>query len=358
MTANLTILPTLFHIEPGAIHKSGEILEAHGLSCRRSLIVCGKASSRAFAEATRRSLDSDSELYSIDGATERASEDVGQFARSNRKGLLVAVGGGAVIDVVKRAGRLYNIPVVVVPTIVSNDGLVSPISVLSGEGGRSRSLPAAMPLGAIVDLDVIMNAPHHFLQASGGDLLSNLSATTDWERMAKKGWGPPLNDVAFHLSRNSAENIVFASDASLASPRYVRSLIIAQIYSGIAMSLAGTSRPCSGPEHLISHAIDEMDLTPGVLHGAQVGSICLFILDMLGELTPEIEAFAALMGIPPAWTDLSPGVSENLPGIIERSRVVRPDRATFLDEFTDGELLERIKEFAARRSATMGRSAA
>jgi len=42
------------------------------------------------------------------------------------------------------------------------------------------------------------------------------------------------------------------------------------VLSGVAMEIAGSSRPASGSEHLISHALDIFGKKPGV-HGLQVG---------------------------------------------------------------------------------------
>jgi glycerol-1-phosphate dehydrogenase [NAD(P)+] len=131
----------------------------------------------------------------------------------------------------------------------------------------------------------------------------------------------------------------------VADPEFVRSLIIAQIYSGIAMSIAGTSRPCSGPEHLISHAIDELNVCSDVLHGVQVGSACLFMLHLLGELTPEVMRFAKGMRIPRLWTDLLEDPSSSR-AVIAHARLVRPDRRTILDDFTDDELMRELELFA------------
>jgi glycerol-1-phosphate dehydrogenase [NAD(P)+] len=129
---------------------------------------------------------------------------------------------------------------------------------------------------------------------------------------------------------------------------FVRNLIVAQINSGMAMTIAGTSRPCSGPEHLVSHALDELDLTPDVLHGVQVGSICLFMLYLFGELSAEVLRFANAMELPGLWTDLSPDLEDRLPEILERTRQVRPERRTLLDEMSDMEIMEQLEAFAGR----------
>jgi glycerol-1-phosphate dehydrogenase [NAD(P)+] len=204
-----------------------------------------------------------------------------------------------------------------------------------------------MPIGVIADLDILMSAPRQYLRASGGDLLSNLSATSDWRHVVDKGDGPLMNDIAYHLSRNSAEALVHWESCDLGDVSFVRNLIIAQIYSGIAMSIAGTSRPCSGPEHLISHALDELNLTPGVLHGVQVGSACLFSLHLLDELTPAVLRFADGMQIPRLWTELLPDPSQ-AQEVFAHARRVRPDRRTILDAFSDDELVAELTRFAER----------
>lgn len=47
-------------------------------------------------------------------------------------------------------------------------------------------------------------------------------------------------------------------------------VVKALVSSGVAMSIAGSSRPASGAEHLVSHQLDR--IAPGkALHGHQVG---------------------------------------------------------------------------------------
>lgn len=348
MIYNVTSLPSIFHVEHGALDQVPQILDAHGIATSRALILTGASRSREFADAIRRGLPG-AELWPVESYSEAEVARIRTALDATRATLIIAVGGGGVIDTAKRASKLYGVPCLVVPTVVSNDGLMSPISVLHTGETRRDSLPSAMPIGVIADLDILMAAPRQYLRASGGDLLSNLSATSDWKHIVARGDGPKMNDAAFHLARDSAESLVYCSDCSLKSPRFVRSLVVAQIYSGIAMTLAGTSRPCSGPEHLISHAVDELGLTPDVLHGVQVGSICLFMLYLFGELSHDVMRFAQAMKIPAVWTDLIPDAEAHLPAILARTREVRPDRRTILDEMTDAEIIEQVSLFAGWR---------
>lgn len=348
MIYNVTSLPLIFHVESGALDEVAQILDGRGISTNRTLILTGREHSHEIAKKVRADLPG-AELWVVESHSEAEVARIRSVLDATRATLIIAIGGGGVVDVAKRVSKLYGVPCLAIPTIVSNDGLMSPISVLETSPGRKQSLPASMPIGVIADLDLLMAAPPVYLRASGGDLLSNLSATSDWRHVVKRGDGAQMNDAAFHLSRNSAESLVNWSDCGLTNPRFVRSLIVAQIYSGIAMTLAGTSRPCSGPEHLVSHALDELKLTPDMLHGLQVGSICLFMLHLFDELTPEVLRFAEAMQIPTVWTDMIPDAEQHLPAVIARTREVRPDRRTILDEMSDTQIIDRLGEFAGRR---------
>ena len=57
--------------------------------------------------------------------------------------------------------------------------------------------------------------------------------------------------------------------------------------NGIAMEVCGSSRPASGSEHLISHALDALDARPR-LHGLQVGVAAYICSRLQGQGTDLI----------------------------------------------------------------------
>ena len=58
--------------------------------------------------------------------------------------------------------------------------------------------------------------------------------------------------------------------------------------NGIAMEVCGTSRPASGSEHLISHALDSLSAHPR-LHGLQVG-VATYLMSRLQQQGTEMIA--------------------------------------------------------------------
>jgi len=91
-------------------------------------------------------------------------------------------------------------------------------------------------------------------------------------------------------------------------PEAMKGLFDALLLSGIAMTIAGTSSPASGAEHLVSHALDMMSTLDGVehdLHGRQVGvgsvlaaEICRRLLELP---SPRFDAEAAVATDFSAW---------------------------------------------------------
>ena len=62
----------------------------------------------------------------------------------------------------------------------------------------------------------------------------------------------------------------------------------ALMLNGIAMEICGSSRPVSGSEHLISHALDATSKRPR-LHGLQVGVASYIISRLQGKHTDTID---------------------------------------------------------------------
>lgn len=273
--------------------------------------------------------------------------------------VVVGVGGGRVIDTAKYAAYINNIPCISIPTAISNDGICSPVAVLKEKQNKYKSLGAAIPIGLFVPLHIVKDSDEESIISGVGDLLSNLSAVEDWE-LAGQEAGEYVDDYAVMVSKHAANEIFLLAKNYILLRKSrdeflrenLREIIESLALSGIAMEIAGTSRPASGAEHLISHAIDE--LYGGIkLHGLQVAFgmyITTFLRSELGYKSrndfEELRAVLRFLGLPTSLSSFGL-TKEQLIEVIAHAPNTRAERYTFLNKINLGkssidELLTRL----------------
>ena len=241
---------------------------------------------------------------------------------------VVGIGGGRTLDVTKFAATRLGLPMVAIATNLSHDGLASPVSVL--QHGRSRrSYGVAAPAAVMVDLSFVRRAPTHFLRSGIGDVVSNLSAIADW-RLAHEVMAEPIDGIAVALASTAAEAVV-AQAGPKTGGSFLVCLAESLILSGMAMSAAGTSRPCSGACHEISHALDQRH--PGIAsHGEQVGLGALFAMFLRGDVERVVQLAEVFRRHGLAVTPLELGIKpEQFVDAVLHGPETRPDRFTILE---------------------------
>src|SRR5215472_5596409 len=239
---------------------------------------------------------------------------------------LIGVGGGKALDVAKYTASLAGLPYFAVPTSVSNDGFCSPQASLTLEGKR-RSLPTGLPDAVFVDLAVCQGAPLRLWHSGVGDLSSKFTAVADW-KLAFHRRGVPVNDLAALMSDAS----VFQFMANpVPDEQGIRLLATALMLNGVAMEIAGSSRPASGSEHLISYALD-MTGTSQRLHGLQTGTAAYLVSRVQsGSHHARIGGLFARTGF---WESVRklPFSKEEWRIAVERAPSVKHDFYTILSE--------------------------
>lgn len=182
---------------------------------------------------------------------------------------IIGVGGGKSIDIGKYMAYCSGIPFISMPTTASNDGIASPVVSL-----EQPSILVDPPIAVVVDLDIIRKSPKRLLSAGFGDMISNITAVLDW-KLAHREIGENYSESSAIFSKTIAEELMdyVLRDTDLS--QYPEKLVKALIGSGITISIAGSTRPASGSEHLFSHALDYLkkkyDLDIDSLHGEQCG---------------------------------------------------------------------------------------
>jgi glycerol-1-phosphate dehydrogenase [NAD(P)+] len=209
------------------------------------------------------------EVIVVEEASFDAIERVLGRADEIDPGYLVGVGGGKAIDIAKMAAADRDIGFVSVPTAASHDGIVSGRGSVP-DGDTRHSVAAKPPLAVVADTEILAEAPWRLTTAGCADIISNYTAVRDWQ-LAHRLKNVTYSEYAGALSQMTAEMLVERSDSirpGLEESAWI--VLKALVSSGVAMSIADSSRPASGAEHLFSHKLDQ--LVPGeALHGHQVG---------------------------------------------------------------------------------------
>jgi glycerol-1-phosphate dehydrogenase [NAD(P)+] len=283
------------------------------------------------------------DVFDVEGGTVQAALDLAERLRGSSYDAVVGIGGGRTLDVAKYAAGLTGLPMVSVATNLAHDGIASPVASLEHDGHKG-SYGVHGPLAVVVDLDYVRRCPPEQLRSGIGDALSNLSALADWE-LAGRERGERVDGLAASFARSGAESLLHRTD-DLLSDGFLTALAEALVLSGLAMAAAGSSRPCSGACHEISHAIDA--LYPGrAAHGEQVAVGALFASFLRDDAwVGELDATLRRHGVARLPADL--GLSEEeLAAAVALAPSTRPDRYTVLEhlELDDAEIADRVREF-------------
>jgi len=254
--------------------------------------------------------------------------------------LLIGFGGGRVIDATKYIGLKTGLKFFSLPTALSHDGIYSPVAVLSQDNGMKIRIGTPSPLGIVVNLDIIQQAPIETIRSGIGDLLSNLSALKDW-KLAEKDEGEQIDNFAYilsYLAYNSILNLLDKSNINLKDKEFLENLAYSLIISGLSMEIAGSSRPCSGAEHLFSHAIDYLYPKKSIFHGIQVAFGILVAELFRGEEIERMIEIYKKIGLPTSVKELGFEKKEIIQAI-KIAPKMNKERYTIFNKFKLSKLL-------------------
>jgi glycerol-1-phosphate dehydrogenase [NAD(P)+] len=252
---------------------------------------------------------------------------------------LLGIGGGKVIDVAKLAASNYGLPFISIPTAASHDGISSPRANIK-DLEKPTSVGTQAPLAIVADLDIISKSPYRLTASGCGDIISKYTAVRDWE-LAHKLKNEYYGEYAANLALMSAKLVLKNAKAIRQKKESgIRVVLEALISCGVAMSIAGSSRPCSGSEHLFSHALDVVS-PKSALHGEQcgVGAILMAYLQRKGWRM--IEKNLRIIGAPTTAEEL--GIEPKY--IIEAltlAHTLRPTRYTILGDGLTRDVAENL----------------
>ena len=269
------------------------------------------------------------------GGVSQAS--AGAFARAARRAgadAVVGAGGGRCLDVAKLAAAGAGLAFVAVPTQLSHDGICSPVSVLpKGARGLAESVEAVAPRLAFFSRPTLLASPLEATRAGIGDLISNPLALLDWELACEAGL-EQVEPRAHQLSTDAYGLVEPFLDRPFGqgeiTPRLIGLLARALAKSGLAMTATGTSRPASGAEHKISHAIDEL-YGGRAHHGEQVAFASLLAATLHGLEIDVLRTQLVNLGIASHPSELGLSLADMVLVLLQ-APATRPGRFTVLEK--------------------------
>ncbi len=297
-------------------------------------LISGKGKTRVITEQIIEVISGQASRIQVMSCENNTFETINELERKlleDTPDLIFGIGGGKALDVSKVVGTRSNVPVVLFPTAISSDAICSPIAVIKMMN-TSTSIGVRMPQGVVIDLDLLTSCPTRLVSAGIGDLLSNKSALFDWQ-LAHKAGKEEMNTFSSLIANNAVDSFLnLLNQPEISRSRLMKGTAESLIMSGIAMSIAGSSRPCSGSEHLISHALD-YHCGGKALHGEQVALALLFTEHLQGqyESVERLAPYYEKLGLPAHYEDLG-YTREEMHRAIRKAPSMR-DRYTILNEF-------------------------
>jgi len=333
--ARSMILPRMVVTGPGVLEQIPAIIAELDIP-ERGLIVCDTNTLEIAGNQVIEYLEAGGhpmQKIEITGANVEELEKVESF--SDNIDFLVGLGGGRPIDLAKQAGFNKNIPFISIPTAASHDGFGSARASIRMDG-RKTSMQAIPPIAVVADTEIISKAPRRLLGAGVGDIISNQTAVLDWKLAGQKAdyseYAAALSEMAAELVENDIAKVASGKEEG------VRLVVKALISSGVAMSIAGTSRPASGGEHKFSHWLDSNCETPA-LHGEQCGLGSIVTMYLHGGNWEKIRDTLKAVNAPITSSEL--GIDDGIVlNAFLNSKEIRPQRVTILDKSNQKQIEE------------------
>ena len=257
---------------------------------------------------------------------------VANYAKALGSVLLVAVGGGRVIDIAKIVSYNIDIQFISVPTAVSHDGITSSRASIRTENG-SVSVAAHPPIAIVGDTEILAASPQRLTASGFADIVANYTAVLDWE-LAHERADEQVSEYALTLSMISAELLVENAERIHEFDERAVWLVMKSLFaSGVAMSIAGSSRPASGSEHKFAHALERI-APDKAMHGEACGLGTIISMYLHGANWQKIKQALDTVGAP--TTPKALGLTdEQVVQAVLAARSIRPERYTVLDTELD-----------------------
>ena len=311
--------PGIYCQMPGAISYLGKYVKMFG---KRALLVSTLGS---FERYGNRLVVEDDSLTINSAIVERETTQleidnvIEQFAE-NKSELIIGFGGGKTLDTARAAADAVNCPLIIVPTVASNDAPCSALAVIHDENGAVTELRTTKrnPDIVLVDTDILIDAPERLFVAGLGDALATyFEATACSKSGALTLAGAGSSDISLTLSKlcfdtliNYGSAAIHAVRAGMANDAFDK-VIQATIYlSGIGFESGGVAAA-----HAINDGFSACPESSHLYHGEIVGfgTLSMLMLENAdSETVNTVLDFMCNVGLPVSFEQLGIDPTDDL----------------------------------------------
>ena len=175
-SVRVMIAPTKYIQGPGVLNSIGLLVQRLGFT--KAGVLASRRGHGAEGAVVQQAIESSGveTAATVFGGESSLTEIEARAAELNAEGVgvLLAVGGGKCVDAGKSVAERLGVPVIIVPTLASNDAPCSALSVLYSEDGvmAGGEFFPNNPIAVVVDTDVIAAADERYLVAGMGDAMA------------------------------------------------------------------------------------------------------------------------------------------------------------------------------------------
>lgn len=282
-------------VEKDAIGKLPELLKSRGW--KNVYLVCDSVTKKIAGDKAR-------ELLEVAGmdvcfhVVNHLAYDEGTLGEilihiKEDRDVVIGVGTGSINDMCRYFSFKMGLPYGIIATAAPMDGFASSISALTVDNLKT-TFEVRTPEFIIGDTEILKNAPYSLISAGLGDLMGKFTCLCDW-KLSKlindEYYCETIVEMVDHCVRGVLENADKVKDRN---PQVIGDIMEGLVFTGVAMSMIGNSRPASGCEHHISHYFETIFEQKGekpAPHGHQVGVGTILILRLTERLRklPQVD---------------------------------------------------------------------
>ncbi|MEI8006259.1 MAG: glycerol dehydrogenase [Bacteroidota bacterium] len=273
----------------------------------KALIVAGNTAIRDIIPTLKNNSETGFLAEAFRGeCTVKEIERITAIARTTNCDVIVALGGGKVIDTVKAVANGLDAKTIIAPTIASNDAPCSAVSVIYTEEGiyDHAVYLKQNPNLVLLDSGIIAKSPVRQLVAGMGDALSTWFEADACYRSGSKNEAEGYCTLsALNLARLCYETILEygkeARESCIAktvTPALEKIIEANTLMSGLGFESAGLASA-----HSIHNGLTKLPATHSYFHGEKVafGVLSgLFLSNRSAEIINEVYSFCESVGLP------------------------------------------------------------